>query len=139
MGNPDLERQAPASPRREPRSELAALCKAVAAGVILALGVWSLCADATARPLLRLQQAYIESCQADLQRVVVSAAPVDASSALTKAERCTVSNMQRDTSYLDGVRPIEAAEFLERRNRLARVLAEEGVDAFVAEPGSLFE
>jgi hypothetical protein len=40
-----------------------------------------------------------------------------------------------DYSALDGVLPIQEEEFLARQGELARRLGQEGVDAFIAEPG----
>ncbi|KAJ6789252.1 hypothetical protein PWT90_10756 [Aphanocladium album] len=56
-----------------------------------------------------------------------------------KAERCAIRNFMKDTSFLDCVEGIGAEEFLQRRNRLAKVLKDEGVAAFVIEPGYTFE
>lgn len=56
-----------------------------------------------------------------------------------RARKCSVDNLHANLSFLDSARPIEADEFLERRDRLARALAADGVDAFVLEPGYTFQ
>lgn len=40
-----------------------------------------------------------------------------------------------DYSALNGISPIDRQEFLNRQEELGRRLADEGVDAFIAEPG----
>jgi hypothetical protein len=54
-------------------------------------------------------------------------------------QQCAIDNLQADLSFLDGAVPIKADEFLERRDRLARALAVNGVDAFALEPGYTFQ
>jgi len=54
-------------------------------------------------------------------------------------QQCAIDNLRSDLSFLDKAKPIEADEFLERRDRLARALAINGVDAFVLEPGYTFQ
>lgn len=56
-----------------------------------------------------------------------------------EVQQCAIDNLQSDLWFLDGVKPIEAQEFVDRRDRLARALAENGVDAFVVEPGYTFQ
>jgi hypothetical protein len=68
----------------------------------------------------------------------VSREPVLASTALD-VQKCAIDNLRADLSFLDDAEPIEAWEFLERRDRLARALAKDGVDAFVVEPGFTFQ
>lgn len=54
-------------------------------------------------------------------------------------QQCAIDNLKSDLSFLDNATPIEAQEFLERRDSLARALADNGVDAFVLEPGYTFQ
>jgi hypothetical protein len=54
-------------------------------------------------------------------------------------QQCAIDNFQANLSFLDGAVPIKAEEFLERRDRLARALAVNGVDAFALEPGYTFQ
>ncbi|KAM6505582.1 hypothetical protein FSOLCH5_013757 [Fusarium solani] len=56
-----------------------------------------------------------------------------------KVQQCAIDNLKADLSFLDNAKPIEAQEFLERRDKLARALATNGVDAFVLEPGYTFQ
>ncbi|KAF4123068.1 Xaa-Pro aminopeptidase [Geosmithia morbida] len=56
-----------------------------------------------------------------------------------QVQQCAIDNLRSDLSFLDGATPIEASEFLERRDRLARALAADGIDAFVLEPGYTFQ
>ncbi|KAH7303872.1 peptidase M24, structural domain-containing protein [Stachybotrys elegans] len=58
---------------------------------------------------------------------------------VTKVQQCAIDNLKADTWFLDDAVPIEAEEFLERRDRLAKALAVNGVDAFVLEPGYTFQ
>ncbi|KAI5865306.1 Prolidase/Aminopeptidase P-like protein [Durotheca rogersii] len=58
---------------------------------------------------------------------------------VARVQACAVDNLRADLSFLDGASPITADEFLDRRDRLARALAAEGVDAFVCEPGYAFQ
>lgn len=168
MGNPDLELQNPA---RDPRHQHqrwpnqqrrrrrdSGIFTAVAAGLLLAIGVWGLCSDATTRSLQRLQYQCAEGgggCFApgSAFQVFGGASPGDGhvSDGISssrgkggrtikeKAEKCAISNLQKDTSFLDNIKGIPAREFLHRRDKLAQVLHNEGVEAFVAEPGFTFE
>lgn len=54
-------------------------------------------------------------------------------------QQCSINSLKADLSFLDNAKPIEAGEFLERRDRLAKTLAGNGVDAFVLEPGYTFQ
>jgi hypothetical protein len=54
-------------------------------------------------------------------------------------QQCSIDNLKSDLSFLDKAKPIEADEFLERRDRLAQALAANHVDAFVVEPGYTFQ
>lgn len=54
-------------------------------------------------------------------------------------QQCSIDNLKSDLWFLDDAVPIEAEEFLERRDRLAKALAVNGVDAFVLEPGYTFQ
>ncbi|KAK4063374.1 uncharacterized protein Triagg1_9525 [Trichoderma aggressivum f. europaeum] len=54
-------------------------------------------------------------------------------------QQCSIDNFKSDLSFLDPAQPIQPAEFLLRRDRLARALAANNVDAFVLEPGYTFQ
>lgn len=54
-------------------------------------------------------------------------------------QQCSIDNLKSDLWFLDDVVPIKPEEFLERRDRLAKALAVNGVDAFVLEPGYTFQ
>lgn len=56
-----------------------------------------------------------------------------------RVQECSINRVKEDLSFLDHVKPIEADEFLQRRDRLARALDETGVDGFVLEPGYTFQ
>lgn len=58
---------------------------------------------------------------------------------LDKVQQCAIDNFHSDLSFLDTAVPIEAEEFIERRDRLARALVASGADAFVLEPGYTFQ
>lgn len=58
---------------------------------------------------------------------------------LAQVQQCAIDNLHADTSFLDSAAPISASEFLERRDKLARALAADGIDAFVLEPGYTFQ
>jgi hypothetical protein len=58
---------------------------------------------------------------------------------ISSVQQCSIDNLKADLSFLDNAKPIEAEEFLERRDRLAKALHENGVDAFVLEPGYTFQ
>ncbi|KAK7424735.1 hypothetical protein QQX98_000313 [Neonectria punicea] len=58
---------------------------------------------------------------------------------VAKVQQCSIDNLKADLSFLDSARPIEAEEFIDRRDRLAKALAVNGVDAFVLEPGYTFQ
>ncbi|PTB69156.1 Prolidase/Aminopeptidase P-like protein [Trichoderma citrinoviride] len=58
---------------------------------------------------------------------------------VASVQQCSIDNLKADLSFLDGAKPIEAAEFLLRRDRLAQALAANKVDAFVLEPGYTFQ
>ncbi|KAJ0118614.1 minopeptidase ypdf [Diaporthe amygdali] len=60
-------------------------------------------------------------------------------SAFDKAQRCAIDNLHNDLSFLDQAKPIQAEEFVSRRDRLAQALAVSEVDAFVLEPGYTFQ
>jgi hypothetical protein len=60
-------------------------------------------------------------------------------SKVAKAQQCAIDNLKADTWFLDNAVPIKSEEFLERRDRLAKALAINGVDAFVLEPGYTFQ
>lgn len=54
-------------------------------------------------------------------------------------QECAIANLHHDLSFLDDASPITAAEFVDRRDRLARALAASDIDAFVLEPGYTFQ
>ncbi|KAJ5704301.1 hypothetical protein N7493_011439 [Penicillium malachiteum] len=55
-------------------------------------------------------------------------------------QQCAVKNfVDTGLPFLDGVAPIQVAEYAQRRDRLAEALVAEGVDAFVVEPGYTFK
>jgi hypothetical protein len=56
-----------------------------------------------------------------------------------RVQKCSIDNFHRDLSFLDKAAPITAHEFLDRRDKLARALVKNGVDAFVLEPGYTFQ
>jgi len=58
---------------------------------------------------------------------------------LNKVQQCSIDNFHQDLGFLDHAKPIEAHEFIQRRDRLAQALAQNGVDAFVLEPGYTFQ
>ncbi|KAK8110263.1 peptidase M24- structural domain-containing protein [Apiospora kogelbergensis] len=58
---------------------------------------------------------------------------------VAKVQQCAIDNFQADLSFLDAAVPIQADEFLARRDRLARALVASGADAFVLEPGYTFQ
>lgn len=58
---------------------------------------------------------------------------------VAKVQQCAIDNLKADLSFLDGAKPIEAEEFLQRRDRLAQALAVNGVDGFFLEPGYTFQ
>ncbi|KAI1121702.1 peptidase M24, structural domain-containing protein [Nemania abortiva] len=53
--------------------------------------------------------------------------------------KCATDNLHGDLSFLDTAKPIQADEFFERRDRLARALVASNADAFVLEPGFSFQ
>ncbi|KAM3437203.1 hypothetical protein MY4824_003901 [Beauveria thailandica] len=155
MGNPDLEMHSPArDPHRRRRSgaaaalrDAASLCAAVAAGILLAVGLWSLCDLVASRSRLSLQipclatpvhaidsgggggggSSYGDSSSS-------SSSSSDAQKAV--AEQCTHASCLEGGGA--GVALIEVDELRQRRDALAQVLMDEAVDGFVAEPGSTF-
>ncbi|KAJ3540071.1 hypothetical protein NM208_g5223 [Fusarium decemcellulare] len=58
---------------------------------------------------------------------------------VNKVQQCAIDNLKADLSFLDNAKPIGADEFLERRDKLARALHANGVNAFVLEPGYTFQ
>lgn len=60
-------------------------------------------------------------------------------SQIEKAQQCSIDNLKADLWFLDDAVPIKGAEFLERRDRLAKALHKNEVDAFVLEPGYTFQ
>ncbi|WPG97249.1 Hypothetical protein R9X50_00002100 [Acrodontium crateriforme] len=58
---------------------------------------------------------------------------------LQSIQDCSISNIQAtDLTFLDLASPPSSSEFIDRRDRLAQALFEEGFDAFVIEPGYTF-
>ncbi|TLD30546.1 hypothetical protein PspLS_01841 [Pyricularia sp. CBS 133598] len=64
--------------------------------------------------------------------------PTPTTGKLERVQKCAIRNLHRNTSFLH-VKPIKADEFIERRDRLAKALVADGVDAFVLEPGYTFQ
>ena len=60
-------------------------------------------------------------------------------SSVERVQQCAIDNLHSDLSFLDSAKPIEAEEFVERRDRLAKALDADGVDAFALEPGYAFQ
>ncbi|KAL2207055.1 Creatinase/aminopeptidase [Sarocladium strictum] len=60
-------------------------------------------------------------------------------STVAQVQQCAIDNLKADTWFLDDAVPIKPEEFIERRDRMAEALAENGVDAFVLEPGYTFQ
>ncbi|EGR49239.1 Prolidase/Aminopeptidase P-like protein [Trichoderma reesei QM6a] len=58
---------------------------------------------------------------------------------VASVQKCSIDNLKSDLSFLDGAKPIQTAEFILRRDRLAQALAANKVDAFVLEPGYTFQ
>ncbi|KAH8128975.1 hypothetical protein FP744_10007580 [Trichoderma asperellum] len=58
---------------------------------------------------------------------------------VAKVQQCSITNFKSNLSFLDNAHPIQADEFLQRRDRLAQALALNKVDAFVLEPGYTFQ
>ncbi|KPI42124.1 putative peptidase [Cyphellophora attinorum] len=58
---------------------------------------------------------------------------------LAAVQQCTIENLQRDLSFLKGAQPITVSEFIQRQDRLAAVLYQTGIDAFIVEPGYTFQ
>ncbi|KEQ76538.1 Creatinase/aminopeptidase, partial [Aureobasidium namibiae CBS 147.97] len=60
-------------------------------------------------------------------------------SQVDRVQQCSIDNLHKDLYFLDNARPIEAQEFLDRRDNLAKALHVSGVDGFVLEPGYTFQ
>lgn len=58
---------------------------------------------------------------------------------VAKVQQCSIDNLHADLSFMKDAKPIAAEEFLERRDRLARALYADKIDAFVLEPGYTFQ
>ncbi|KAM3504819.1 hypothetical protein MY10362_003335 [Beauveria mimosiformis] len=140
MGNPDLEMNSPARDPHRRRSgaavalrDAASLCAAVAAGILLAVGLWSLCDLAASRSRLSLQIP----CLANPVHAIGSSSSSSSSDAQEAvAEQCTHASCMEGGG--GGVALIEVDELRQRRDALAQVLMDEAIDGFVAEPGSTF-
>lgn len=57
---------------------------------------------------------------------------------LRSFQDCSIKNLQANLSFLDTAYPLPVAEFVHRRDRLAQALVEDGLDAFLVEPGYTF-
>lgn len=57
---------------------------------------------------------------------------------LRSFQDCSIRNLQANLSFLDTAHPLSVAEFVHRRDRLAQALVEDGLDAFLVEPGYTF-
>lgn len=54
-------------------------------------------------------------------------------------QKCSIHNiLQTNLTFLSTANPLSVEEFVGRRDRLARTLSEDGLDAFVVEPGYTF-
>ncbi len=112
MGNPNLERPTPPpSPRQQPWLKRTAIL--------------TICFLASAWMLYTTTLSKLTG--------LTALSPQD------KALKCTISNLHSDLSFLDSAKPISKDEFVQRRDNLARALAQNGVDAFVVEPGYTFQ
>lgn len=60
-------------------------------------------------------------------------------SVVDSVQKCAIENLHDDLSFLDSAKPITAAEFIDRHDRLAQALAASELDAFVFEPGYTFQ
>ncbi|ETS82903.1 hypothetical protein PFICI_04779 [Pestalotiopsis fici W106-1] len=58
---------------------------------------------------------------------------------VAKVQQCSIDNLHADLSFMKDAKPIIAEEFLERRDKLARALHADKIDAFVLEPGYTFQ
>ncbi|KAK6001282.1 hypothetical protein QM012_002613 [Aureobasidium pullulans] len=56
-----------------------------------------------------------------------------------RVQQCSIDNLHKDLYFLENARPIQAQEFLDRRDNLAKALHVSGVDGFVLEPGYTFQ
>ncbi|KIX08793.1 uncharacterized protein Z518_03450 [Rhinocladiella mackenziei CBS 650.93] len=56
-----------------------------------------------------------------------------------KVQKCAISNLKSNLSFLDHAVPIKTDEFIQRRDRLAVALVDAKVDAFAVEPGYTFQ
>ena len=56
---------------------------------------------------------------------------------LRSFQHCSIDTLRKDTNldFLETAKPLEVLEYESRRNRLARALHAEGLDAFMVEPG----
>jgi hypothetical protein len=58
---------------------------------------------------------------------------------LATVQQCTINNLQKDLSFLRGAQPITVDEFIQRQDRLASILHQAHIDAFIIEPGYTFQ
>ncbi|KAH0351986.1 Creatinase/aminopeptidase, partial [Aureobasidium melanogenum] len=65
--------------------------------------------------------------------------PFTTESQFDRVQQCSIDNLHKDLYFLENARPIEAQEFLDRRDNLAKALHVSGVDGFVLEPGYTFQ
>lgn len=62
----------------------------------------------------------------------------DIPSHLQSFQDCSIKNLQANLSFLATADSLPVAEFVPRRDRLAQALVEDGLDAFLVEPGYTF-
>jgi Xaa-Pro aminopeptidase len=61
-------------------------------------------------------------------------------SSIAMFEKCSIRNFRATNfSFLDGVQALRVEEFVDRRDRLAQALYNDGIDAFLIEPGYTFQ
>ncbi|KAI4717455.1 Creatinase/aminopeptidase [Aureobasidium sp. EXF-10727] len=65
--------------------------------------------------------------------------PLGSKTQFDRVQQCSIDNLHKNLYFLDNARPIEAQEFLNRRDNLAKALHVSGVDGFVLEPGYSFQ
>ncbi|KAF7189795.1 putative peptidase C18A7.01 [Pseudocercospora fuligena] len=60
---------------------------------------------------------------------------------LKQFQKCSIQNLRKDTGlkFLETAKPLPVSEFVTRRDRLAEALHEDGLEAFMVEPGYTFE
>lgn len=60
---------------------------------------------------------------------------------LRNFQQCSIRNLRQDTGlkFLETAKPLPVSEFVARRDRLAKALYEDCLEAFMVEPGYTFE